>query len=42
MKSGSDIPDENAVAEEIEKMLVEAWEKFCDYYDTKAPRCQDS
>jgi len=42
MKSGSDIPDENAVAKEIEKMLVEAWGKFCDYYDTKAPRYRDS
>jgi hypothetical protein len=27
---------------QIEQMLVEAWEKFCDYYDTKAPRYQDS
>ena len=27
---------------EIEKMLVEAWEKFCDYYDTKAPRYRKS
>jgi hypothetical protein len=23
-------------------MLVEAWKKFCDYYDTKAPLYQDS
>ena len=23
---------------QIELMLVEAWEKFCDYYDTRAPR----
>ena len=27
---------------QIEQMLVEAWEKLCDYYDTKAPRYQDS
>lgn len=27
---------------QIEQMLVEAWGKFCDYYDTKAPRYQDS
>ena len=27
---------------QIEQMLVEAWEKFCDYYDTKAPRYQES
>ena len=27
---------------QIEQMLVEAWEKFCHYYDTKAPRYQDS
>jgi len=27
---------------QIEQMLVEAWEKFCDYYDTRAPRFQDS
>jgi len=27
---------------QIERMLVEAWEKFCDYYDTKAPRYQES
>jgi len=27
---------------QIERMLVEAWEKFCDYYDTRAPRYQDS
>lgn len=27
---------------QIELMLVEAWEKFCDYYDTRAPRYQDS
>ena len=27
---------------QIEKMLVEAWEKFCDYYDTRSPRYQDS
>jgi len=27
---------------QIEKMLVETWGKFCDYYDTKAPRYQDS
>ena len=23
---------------QTEQMLVEAWEKFCDYYDTKAPK----
>jgi len=27
---------------QIEQMLVEAWGKFCDYYDTKVPRYQDS
>ena len=27
---------------QIEQMLVEAWEKFCDYYDTKATRYQES
>ena len=27
---------------QIEQMLVEAWEKFCDYYDTKAPKYQES
>ena len=27
---------------QIEQMLVEAWGKFCDYYDTRAPRYQDS
>lgn len=27
---------------QIEQMLVEAWGKFCDYYDTKAPRYRDS
>lgn len=27
---------------QIERMLVEAWKKFCDYYDTRAPRFQDS
>jgi len=27
---------------QIEQMLVEAWGRFCDYYDTKAPRYQDS
>lgn len=37
MKSGSDIPDEEAVAEEIERMLKKAWKKFCDYYDKKVP-----
>lgn len=26
---------------QIEHMLVEAWEKFCDYYDTKAPQYRD-
>lgn len=42
MKGGSDIPNIEAVAEEIENMLEEAWNKFCDYYDTKAPRYRDS
>ena len=42
MKSGSDIPDEEAVADKIEQMLVEAWEKFCGYYDTKAPKYRES
>lgn len=27
---------------EIENMLIEAWKKFCDYYDTMAPRYRDS
>ena len=27
---------------QIEQMLIEAWKKFCDYYDTRAPRYQDS
>jgi hypothetical protein len=26
---------------QIEQMLVEAWKKFCDYYDTKAPQYRD-
>jgi len=26
---------------QIERMLVEAWGKFCDYYDTKAPQYRD-
>jgi len=42
MKSGSDIPDEEAVAEEIEKMLVEAWKKFFGYYKEKAPKYRES
>jgi hypothetical protein len=28
--------------EKIENLLKEAWEKFCDYYDTKAPRYRKS
>jgi len=27
---------------QIEQMLVEAWGKFCDYYDKKAPLYRDS
>jgi hypothetical protein len=27
---------------QIEQMLVEAWRKFCDYYDTRAPRFKES
>jgi hypothetical protein len=27
---------------QIEQMLVESWRKFCDYYDTRATRYQDS
>ena len=26
---------------QIEQMLLEAWGKFCDYYDTKAPQYRD-
>jgi hypothetical protein len=26
---------------QIEQMLVDAWKKFCDYYDTKAPQYRD-
>jgi len=42
MKSSSDIPNEEAVAEEIEKMLVEAWEKLKGYYKEKAPKYRES
>ena len=27
---------------QIEQMLIEAWKKFCDYYDTRAPRFKES
>jgi hypothetical protein len=26
------------MANQIELMLLEAWKKFCDYYDTRAPQ----
>ena len=37
-----EVKDEEAVAAEIEQMLVAAWKKFCDYYNEKAPEYRNS